>query len=259
MQAATPTARLRIQCLGPLRVWREGQELAPSDFKRRKARELLALFITHAGSACARDFLMETLWPESTQKAAVRDFRVALHALSDALEPERPKNTTAGCIERRDDVYTFVADEATWLDLAEFESLAERGLRSSEPEESVSLLARALKLYGGEFLEDYPYLDWCAPTRQRLRQAYLEASDKLARLHFEAGRDEEAAQVAHAILETDRCWEEAYRVLMRVHMRNGRAFMVTRLYEQCSQALDEDLGLLPGDDTEVLYLEATEG
>lgn len=202
---------------------------------------------------------MERLWPEAEPAAARRDFRVALHALSEALEPGRARNTTAGCIERREDVYTFRPEGETWLDVAEFESLVQRGKAARDPAQAASLWTRALRLYSGDLLSDFPYQEWCNALRERMRRLYLETAEKLAHLQLKQRRDEEAAQTAHAMLARDRCWEEAYRILMRVNHNSGRTFMVTRLYEQCSQALKEELGVLPADETEALYLEATEG
>lgn len=244
---------LRVSALGPLRVYRDDQELSSKDFKRRKAKELLALFLAHADSPCPRDQLMETLWPEATRKAALRDFRVALHALSHALEPNRPKNTTARPIERREEVYTFLSREVHY-DVAEFERLIQLGQRESDP---APFWEHALKLYQGDFLEDYPYLEWCAPHRERLRQLYLETAERLANFYLDREQYEPATELAHAMLARDRCWEEAYRILMRAHLGCERNFMAARVYDQCSEVLREELGVPPSDETEALLAMAT--
>lgn len=246
-------ANLHICALGPLRVFRNGHELSPKDFKRRKARELLALFLAQAETPCPRDQLMEMLWPEATRKAALRDFRVALHALSDALEPERPKKTTASCIERREEVYSFTLQDVQY-EVKEFERLVALGNAESDPG---PFWESALKLYKGDFLEDYPYLEWCAPHRERLRQLYLETAERLAHLHLDQEKFEAASDLAHDMLKRDRCWEEAYRILMRSHLSSERSFLAARVYDQCAEVLQSELGVPPSDETEELLALAT--
>ncbi|MBI3928401.1 MAG: hypothetical protein HY319_22860 [Armatimonadetes bacterium] len=75
----------------------------------------------------------------------------------------------------------------------------------------------------------------------------------------ERGDLERAVETSHAILERDRCWEEAYRILMEVHLRNRRSFLAVRIYEQCSQALEEDLGVIPSEETRALYDRISDG
>ena len=90
--------RLQVFCLGPLSLLRDGEAIPAKAFKRKKARELLAILLASPDSYFHREELAGWLWPEADQKASLRDFWVARHALSDTLEPERAKNTTAFCI-----------------------------------------------------------------------------------------------------------------------------------------------------------------
>lgn len=247
---------LRVQLLGGFRLWRRGVEVEPRAWKRLKARELFLILLTRRGVLQQKEHLMELLWPDASLQAANRDFRVALHALSEVLDPDRPRNEPARWLERRDAAYCFRPSAEVSLDVDDFERLARRA-REVSPEESDVLLRRALALYRGDFLEDHPYADWAAPERERLRGLYLEMAETVARRALERGDEETASETAHAMLARDRCWEEAWRILMRLHLRQGRAFMAIRAYEQCAQALEEELGVSPADATEELYAEAS--
>ena len=244
---------LRVMALGPMRVFLGDRELKPKDFKRKKARELLALFLSRVETSIPRDLLMETLWPEATQKAALRDVRVALHALSDALEPERAKNTTAAPIHRTDEVYTFRLDTLTY-DVSEFESLYSESQNSDTP---WLQWEKAVALSQGDFLDDFPYLEWTQATRERLRQLYLEMAGLLAQRFIDLEQLERASELAHAMLERDKCWEVAYQILMRTHLAADRKFLVARVYDQCAEALQSELGVEPSDETEELLAKAT--
>ena len=115
-------ARLRLQCLGSFRVFHDGTApLGPGAWKREKARELFLVLMTRRNRLVQKEELMDILWPEASPQAANRDFRVALHALSDALDPDRPKHALAGCIERQGTAYGFRRAETTTLVAEDFE------------------------------------------------------------------------------------------------------------------------------------------
>jgi len=258
-EASAVEPLLRLQVLGPFRLWRGGAEVEPRAWKRLKARELFLILLTRRGTIQQKGHRMELLWPEATEQAANRDFRVALHALSEVLDPERPRNEPARWIERREAGYGFRVTADVVLDVQDFETLARRAkeLAATDCAEADRLMRRALALYRGDFLEDHPYADWAAPERERLRSLFLDLAEAVARWALETGDEETAGATAHAILARDRCWEEAWRILMRLHLAQGRAFMALRVYEQCAQALEEELGVSPAEETERLYLQAS--
>lgn len=231
---------LRFAVLGPLRVWRDGVEIEAKAFKRRKARELLGYLLHVRGGFASKDQLCERLFPDSTPKAAVRDLRVALHALFEVLDPERPHNATARNLQRREDLYALPW-EGISLDVADFETAVERGDE------------RALVLYRGEYLEDFPYAEWAQDRRAQLRTLYLTTAERVGRAHLEAGRGEAALGLAHDILSRDRAWEGGYQLLMRCHLAAGRTSQAARAYDQCVEALREELGVEPSEATEELY------
>lgn len=240
--------RLRVQCLGPFRAWRGADEVSARAWKREKARELFLVLLTRRGHLQQKEALMDLLWPEATPQAANRDFRVALHALSEALDPERPKNALARCIERRGTAYALCRDPEIEIDVDEMERLIGLGNQESRPD----LWQRALNLYQADFLEDLPYAEWAEAERDRLRALYVDTAERLARHAFIQGDDETALHLAHTILARDRCWEEAWRIVMRVHQRQGRAFLAVRAYEDCVAALEDELGVEPSDETRAL-------
>ena len=64
---------------------------------------------------------------------------------------------------------------------------------------------------------------------------------------YEDGQYHESIGLAWRILDQDRTYEDAYRLLMRAHMALGERTTALRLYERCVTVLREDLGvtLLP--------------
>ncbi|MFA7481281.1 MAG: BTAD domain-containing putative transcriptional regulator [Vulcanimicrobiota bacterium] len=232
--------RLQVFCLGPLSILRDGEAIPGKSFKRKKARELFVLLLASPDTFFHREELAAQLWPEAGQKAALRDFRVALHALSEALEPGRPKNTTAFCIERQEERYRLLSDKLN-LDTSRFELLAE----SEEPEN----WEKAVRLYRGPFCEDYPYLEILAPIRRRYDELYMGVAERLAESYLAQGKAPAAGELAQKVLACDPTWEPAYRVLMKSQHQLGHEHLLPRTFTRCLETLEEELGVEPGEET----------
>lgn len=233
---------LQVFCLGPLSLIRDGDPVPNKAFKRKKARELFVLLLASPDTFFHREELAEQLWPQASQKAALRDFRVALHALSDALEPERPKNTTAFCIDRQEERYRLLSHKLD-LDTARFEALTQPEIEESAQWE------RAVRLYRGCFCEDYPYIESLEGIRQRYDQLYLQTAERLGAHYLESEQAPKATELAQRMLQRDPTWEPAYRLLMRAHHAQGHEHLLPRTFTRCLETLENELGVEPGEET----------
>lgn len=236
----THAHRLQVFALGPVSLLRDGQAVPAKAFKRKKARELLVLLLAAPDTYFHREELAEQLWPDASQKAALRDFRVALHALSDALEPERAKNTTAFCIDRQEERYRLESHKMD-LDTHRFHTLVE--------DEHPESWEKAVRLFRGRFCEDYPYLETLVPVRRRYDELYLQAAEKLAGHYLGQDRFSAAAELAQKMLDLDTTWEPAYRLLMRCQHELGHEHLLPRTFTRCLETLEEELGVEPSDET----------
>ncbi len=240
--AAHPGYQLRVQTLGALRVWRGEAEIGAREWQRRKARELLQLFVTARGKMLEREEIFELLWREESPQAAARDFKVALNALMKALEPERPANDASAFVARDESAYGWRIGADVWLDADEFSN----GIARAEQSNDLDAYRRALALYQNDYLvNDARYADWASAERERLLALYLRAADHLA-AELLARRDgDEAITWCEQILTRDRCWEHAYRLMMQAYAVRGDRAQAHRVYEQCVRVLREDLDVAP--------------
>jgi DNA-binding SARP family transcriptional activator len=232
--------RLQVFCLGTLSLLRDGEAVPRKNFKRKKARELFVLLLASPDTFFHREELAAQLWPQATQKAALRDFRVALHALSDALEPQRPKNTTAFCIERQEERYRLLSHKLD-LDVSRFEMLCSA--------DKVESWEKAVRLYRGPFCEDYPYLEPLDGIRQRFDQQYLQVAERLAQAFLDQDKAPAATELAQNMLARDATWEPAYRILMKSQHRLGHEHLLPRTFTRCLETLEEELGVEPSEET----------
>ncbi|ASS75308.1 hypothetical protein CIG75_10110 [Tumebacillus algifaecis] len=256
-----PGYTLRISTLGKFVVVRGLEEVARKEWKREKSRQLFQLLVTRHGQLVQRDELYELLWPEMDEKTANRDFKVAMNALTHAIEPKREARSNCFFIERLDTAYRLDPEAAVWIDAIEFEKLAESGLQSAsvDPMRAVGQLEAALLLYKGDFLQDQPYLEWCSAERERLRTMYLRALEALARLYQERGAYQDATVCCERILQSDASWEAAYQILMICYHQLGNRSMVISSYKSCVTQLSDHLGLTPMAETTKLYQRLVRG
>jgi DNA-binding SARP family transcriptional activator len=250
-----PGYRLSVRTLGAFRVWRGREEISPTEWRREKARQLFLLFLTYRHRMLDREQIVELLWPGLDAETALRDFKVALSTLFKVLEPERGRGAPSAFVARDGTLYGLRPEADLWLDADEFEALVREAdaLFEGEADAALDRYRRALALYKGEYLQEYPYEDWTIEERERLLTLYLRTAERLATALLERGEWKEAITVADSILARDDCWEQAYRTMMRAYARLGNRAQVHRVYRRCVESLREELAVEPSPLTTELY------
>ncbi|MDG5787433.1 BTAD domain-containing putative transcriptional regulator [Evansella sp. AB-P1] len=248
-----PGYTLRIQTFKEFKVFRGEEEITERDWKRGKAKELLQLFVTKRKHLLQKEEIYDLLWSGQEEEVASRDFKVALNMLNKVLEPERKARTTPFFIQRHERAYGLNLAAPFELDTYDFESGVLAGLEAKDKEEGIRLLTEALQLYEGDYLPERIHDDWCIEERERLQVLFLRGSERLAMLYLDVEEEDLCIESAQRILERDRCWEEAYRLLMEAYHRKGNRNMVFQYYEKCCEVLEKELGILPMEKTRLLY------
>lgn len=249
-----PGFQLRVWTLGGLRVARGARELGSREWQRDKARQLFLLLLARRGRWMQRDEICELLWPGLPPRASARDFKVALSALSRALEPARPVDMPSAFIARDGAAYRLRPEADLWLDSAAFTEACERGLRliATDARAGAGALEQALALYRGDYLPEARYDDWAAAERDRLHTLYLRGAERLAQHYLALNRPADAADLCRRLLAHDPCHEPACRLLMRALAMDGQRPLALRAYERCAAALRHDLDVEPAPETAAL-------
>lgn len=248
-----PGFTLRVQLFGTFRVWRGPHEIQTREWQREKARQLFQLLLTHRGHWVQREQICAWLWPDADLEAAERQFKVTLNALNAALEPTRPPRIAPFFVRRQGLAYSFAPSYGVWIDVDEFELRAAAAAAADDPDFARRNAQIAVQLYRGDYLAESLYDPWTTEERERLLARYLAvAVDYAARLSAE-GDQAQAVQLCEQVLRRDRCYEEAYQVLMRAHARAGSRSQAMRSYHRCLQALRDELGMEPLPETTALY------
>ena len=129
-----------LQTLGAFRVWRGDVEVEPREWQRGTARQLFQLLLTERGRWLQREEIIEKLWPQLGAGAAQRDFKVALNALKEAVEPARGADGVSAYVEREGSAYRLRMEADLWVDCEEFERGCQAGLGLNDVSQQVRVL-----------------------------------------------------------------------------------------------------------------------
>ncbi len=241
-----------IRLLGRFQLQRDGELLA--QLNARKAHELLAYLLLHREHVHVREALADLLWHVNSEAQSMKYLRHALWQLQLVLNPKNDE--CEGSLLISDHEWIGINPNAQlWLDFEELENALSRiqKIPSQAITESDSQILRdATRLYQGDLLQGF-HCEWLVDDRERLRNSYLAILGILmdyAETHhqYQAGF-EYGAQ----ILQCDRAHEGTYRQLMRLYYCAGDRTGALRQYERCMAALQEELSVLPSEQTTQLY------
>jgi DNA-binding SARP family transcriptional activator len=249
-----PGYQLKIETLGAFKVWRGYTPIAPKEWKREKARQLLQVLISNREAPLDRDQICECLWPGMEPEISHRNFKVALSTLYQVLEPERGPGSDSAYVVREGSTYALRPGADLWLDADEMDTAVQQAERiyPGAPNEACAQLARVLDLYQGEFLPDVRYEIWSAAERERLTVQFLRSCDRLCEWSLES--DPEAViDICQRVLAVDNCWERAYRFTMQAYAQLGDHGQVARTFKSCLEVLRAELDVAPAAQTYALY------
>jgi LuxR family transcriptional regulator, maltose regulon positive regulatory protein len=250
---------LRVQTLGMFRVWLNGDLMHNAAWKREKAQRLFQFLVTvilnDRHQVLPKERIVAELWPTLDDKRADRDFKVALNALNDALEPDRAARTLSSFVIRHGLAYGLNPDASVQIDAEDFREGLKTAARLEENDLDAAIDAyrAAIDLYAGDYLPDAMYEDWASLERERLQMLYLSGAMRLAALLLQRAGYQESIHLCQSVLMIDQYWEEAYRLMMIGHALRGNRPLALRVYEQCCAALEDGLNLPPMDETAALY------
>jgi DNA-binding SARP family transcriptional activator len=238
----------RITLFGALEITHD--PAAPRRPPTQRVLALLGYLIAHHDVPQARDKLVDLLWPDLPPRQGRRMLSDTLWRARRVLTAPGQDDTPALLIAG--DTVAFRPDASIWVDLIAFEQYLHD--RKNADEGTIEQIRTAVELYRGDFLEDC-YDDWALYERERLREQYLSALQRLLAADQERQAYDLALQSALRLVQADPLREEAHRALMRLYHLLGRTDDALRAFAQCSALLSTELGVEPEAETLSLYEE----
>ncbi len=248
-----PGYTLHINLLGPFSIKLGLNEVDDRKWQREKAKDLFVYLFIHRERFVPKDELILKLFENQDEKTANRDFKVALNALFNVLEPERPPRAESYFIIRKQTMYRIHPKAAVVSDVHKFQQLASQGLEERNPQQAIGLLKSAVSLYKGAFYLDQSLCDWFQFERDHFHHTYLQIIEKLAQNSTRLQQFDQTIYWSEKLLRIDNTWEEAYRLLMYAHDQKHNRSMAIMWYERCVKMLMKEFELPPMETTEQMY------
>ncbi|HHY55567.1 MAG TPA: AAA family ATPase [Chloroflexi bacterium] len=241
-------ADLSIQLLGGLCILVGGANVR---IDQPRLQRLLVYLLLHRRHPRPRQQIAFTLWPDTNDGQALKNLRTLLTRLRHMLpDLDQYVETTPYALQWRQDA-------PCQLDVVAFEAACAEGMqadRRQQAEIASTAYARAAQLYTGDLTPGW-YDEWLVPERERLRQMFLDALERLTVLWADQGDHRAALGYAQQLQRADPLHEAAYRQLMQLHLELDDRAAALRVYHTCATTLRNELGVDPAPATQALYLQ----
>ena len=245
---------LVIRTFGKFELFIGNYEISSQDWKRPAIKDLLKFFVVNRNRMLPRDFIIENLWPEEDPDKSYGKFRVYISVLRDVIEPWLLKNEKPEILVYSEGKYGLMTDEI-YLDAEEFEKLINDAERTSDMVEVRIKLEKAIELYSGDFLEDDLYLEFVYVERERLRNMFFHAVERLKDIYVKAGETGRARVLldkAFFIDPTNDSITRSYILLLKNLGENANA---RRIYEIHKETLKKRFDVEPSEEISKLVMD----
>jgi DNA-binding SARP family transcriptional activator len=240
---------VEISLLGRFQVRVSKTRLDSDGIPGRKAPALLKLLALSGDHQLVRDQAMELLWPDLDAASAAGQMYKAIHQLRKAFGTGEPEANASEWIVTHGNLVLLAPPDGLVTDVDAFEQTARDALASRHIKE----LERAVALYAGDLLPMDMYAAWACAPRDRLRQLYIDVLLALAQAYQARGDLAAAAEMHRTALDKDATLEIAHRGLMTIFARQGQRDRALKQYGVCLDALADELGVAPSQETRALY------
>ncbi|MDG4820519.1 BTAD domain-containing putative transcriptional regulator [Asanoa sp. WMMD1127] len=231
---------MRIQALGPVRIW-DGAQWAP--ITATHLRIVLAVLLAEPGRPVPRDRLVHEIWgerPTRTAASAVNGYVMRLRRLLRAGEAGEVVSRAAG--------YELVTD-ADAVDIQIFERMVRSGRRyvaEGRMADAARQLSGALALWRGAALADVPPTLTVAAEAARLEQLRLAALEERFGAQLAMGQHTEIVEDLATLAREHPLRERLSRHLMIALYRCGRRAEALEAYRRVRDVLVTETGIEPG-------------
>ncbi|WP_300460436.1 BTAD domain-containing putative transcriptional regulator [Desulfobacula sp.] len=246
---------IRIETLGQFNVFSGNKLLDHKVFEGARPILLLKSIILHGSTDIPKEILIDDLWPQATAKAGDKNFKINLHRLRKAIEPNPKKEFGYSYIIQKAGLVSLDLELIT-LDADEFVVLVDRAVeneRNNQLDIALELYEKAVKIYKGPFFVEEPYLEWISVKRESFKTRYSDLLQKKAMLHEELDQIDKAVESWSLILEADPYFEAAYQNLMILYADSGQKNKALDVFQECQSLLKKDLGTEPDEQTVTIY------
>ncbi|RST60454.1 tetratricopeptide repeat protein [Siminovitchia terrae] len=236
--------QLTIHTLGNFNVCYENK---PITIKRQSSLRLLQFFITHRNKKIEKDMIIDTVFPDGSLSTIDNHFNVSLSVLRKTLEPNLKSGVHSRFIKRFGNQYLFDTTDVD-LDIETFMTLTKKG-----DDADINNLEEAVKLFRGDYFEEYPYEAMLENERERLRVLFVKTSQTLAQHYFEQNHYKKCFEYFERILDKDPYQEDIYFDYLEMLLKKNLVTKATKVASDMKQFFTNEMGISVNDQIENIF------
>ena len=249
-------AVLQVRMLGEFSITKGQARIDDSGNRSRKVWLLLAYMIYNRRRAVTQEELINLLWGEEEKSAnPLNALKTIFHRVRAALNQLEP-SAGHGLIVRRGGSYAWNTDVPIEFDVEEFDALCRPAADGQDEDGRLERLMRALALYQGDFLSKLSAEPWVVPIAAYYHNIYIQTVLDTVQMLQAKGRRKEIVQLCRCALKVEPYQETLYQHLMRslIELQDQRG--AVSVYEEMSELLFSNFGVMPSDESRAIYREA---
>lgn len=248
---------LAINMLGPVEVFRDPARMAKEGWRLSKSLHILCYLGSRRNHRAPKETLVDLFWGAADEDTVAKNFHPTISHMRKALNTGQV--VKKDFVLYREGAYSLNPQFRYRLDTEEFERLlaeAREARRTGGADGSASLLAEAIKLYRGDFLEEF-YYNWIGDLQSYYRDLYLEALKELIGYHAERAsldrpshdadsKDQELIiRYGQMLLARDAYQEDVHCSVMEAFVQSGNRAAAIEQFDGLRKLLRRELGVDP--------------
>lgn len=250
------SAPLQVHMLGTFSIMFRDAEINDGDNRSRKVWLLLAYMIYCRNRPVAPEELVNLLWGDEERSTnPLNALKTMFHRVRSFLNQ---LDGSAGheFIIRRDGSYAWNTSVPIALDIDEFDRLCQAGEHAQTDEEKLACWMQALELYKGDFLSKLSSEPWVVPIAAYYHNLYVKTALQVIPMLEKDRRWQEAADLSRAATVQEPYMEDLYLHLMTDLLQLGDQRGAVSVFEDMSELLLANFGIMPSDELRSLYRDA---
>jgi DNA-binding SARP family transcriptional activator/KaiC/GvpD/RAD55 family RecA-like ATPase len=250
---------LQIYLLGNFQILFNHHKILSDLWQSRQLRTILKILIIQRGKPVPASQIIEKIWPDKDPEQSAQHLYVRISQIRKLLKnfgfQDCIQTVAGGYIFQCEPFLEENEEHSIWIDVVEFERMADQGreqLEKKEFNQSITRFKKALNLYRADFLIEDLYEDWSITERERLRDRHLMVLTEMAEAYAQTGRYRHAIDVSQKVLSVDPCRESTFVQLMLYYYHLGERSKSLDVFERCKTVLSEEMDVNPDTYTEEL-------
>lgn len=240
-----PAYDLAINMLGPVEIFRDPTGMEKEVWRLSKALHILCYLCSRRNHRAPKDTLVDLFWSDAEADTVAKNFHPTISHMRKALNAGHV--VKKDFVQYREGAYLLNPQYRFRLDTEEFERLlgeAREARRTGSSDEAAGHLAKAIKLYRGDFLEEF-YYNWIEELQSYYRDLYLEALKELIAYHSGRNDHELVIRYGQMFLARDPYQEDVHCSVMEAHVQSGNRAAAIEQFDGLRKMLRHELGVEP--------------